>query len=60
MEYNTCAVRFPRKIKSEYKAVSVDVNGIYNSSLLGNQCPLFDELDVLSNEMDRGFRVKLD
>lgn len=24
------------------------------------ECPLFDELDVLSNEMDMGFRVKLD
>lgn len=60
MEYNTCAVRFPKKIKSEHKTITVEVNGIYNSSLLGNHCPLFDELDVLSDEMDKGFRVKLD
>lgn len=60
MNYNSCSVSFPRTIKSKYKAVSFEVSELYNSSLLGNRCPLFEELDKISNEMANGNRVKLD
>ena len=59
MEYNSCCVRFPKTIQSKYQSASLCINELYNSSSLGNSCPLFDELDRISNEMDNGNRVKL-
>ena len=60
MEYNSCTVSFPKTIKAEHKAISSTITGIYNSSLLGNICPLFEELDKISAEMAQGNRVKID
>ena len=60
MEYNSCAVSFPKTIQAEHKAIYADIAGIYNSSLLGNICPLFEELDQISEEMAQGNRVKID
>lgn len=60
MEYNSCTVSFPKSIQSEHKAMSSVITGIYNSSLLGNTCPLFEELDQISDEMRHGNRVKID
>ncbi len=60
MEYNSCTVSFPKTIQAEHKAVYSTISGIYNSSLLGNSCPLFEELDQISAEMAQGNRVKID
>lgn len=60
MKYNSCTVSFPKTIQSKNKAISPVINGLYNSSLLGNSCPLFEELDRISNEMANGNRVKVD
>ena len=60
MEYNSCTVSFPKTIQAEHKAISADITGIYNSSFLGNICPLFEELDQISEEMAQGNRVKID
>lgn len=60
MKYNSCTVSFPKTIQSENKSMSSVANGLYNSSLLGNSCPLFEELDQISNEMANGNRVKID
>jgi len=60
MKYNSCTVSFPKTIESKNKTVIFEVNEIYNSSLLGNSCPLFKELDQISDEMAKGLRVKLE
>lgn len=58
MEYNSCSLRFPKPIRPQNKAASLKISDKYNTSLLGNKCPLFDELRQLSNDMENGNRVK--
>lgn len=58
MEYNSCSLRFPKIIRPQDKVASLKISDKYNTSLLGNECPLFGELRQLSNDMENENKIK--